>query len=225
MRQLCEFDLDEQAVINFWAENEKSKRIEAERARLRSDNRPIKTLSGNSGLWDSQTVSSAVKGSKNALNCYRLAQAAYQHTPSVVIELGTNLGISSAYLALGSRKANPNTRLITADASGARINIARDVHETSQLGEIEYVEGLFSDTFDSILEKAGTIDVAFVDGEHLLEPTLRYCHGIRQRMNKGGLIIFDDIEWSDEMKEAWHAIGQMEWTDIFSVHGVGYAVR
>jgi len=45
-----------------------------------------------------------------------------------------------------------------------------------------------------------------VDGNHRLEPTLRYFQLLMDRVSRPAILIFDDIHWSAEMEQAWAAI-------------------
>jgi predicted O-methyltransferase YrrM len=48
--------------------------------------------------------------------------------------------------------------------------------------------------------------MAFIDGNHRREPTLRYFETILPKTHEGSCIIFDDIHWSREMEDAWEKI-------------------
>jgi predicted O-methyltransferase YrrM len=54
------------------------------------------------------------------------------------------------------------------------------------------------------------IDLAFIDGNHRKEPTLRYFETILPKTHEGSCIVFDDIHWSSEMEEAWELIRKDE---------------
>ena len=82
---------------------------------------------------------------------------------------------------------------------------ARNFRELG-LGNIELVVGNFDDLLSGVLDRAGRVDLAFIDGNHRLEPTLRYFHALMERCAPGAILIFDDIHWSEEMEEAWEEI-------------------
>jgi predicted O-methyltransferase YrrM len=58
------------------------------------------------------------------------------------------------------------------------------------------------------LDRAGTVDLAFVDGNHRLEPTLGYFNKLIDHTSPSSVLIFDDIHWSREMEQAWESIKQ-----------------
>ena len=66
--------------------------------------------------------------------------------------------------------------------------------------------GPFSATLGTVLDAVGPIDFAFVDGDHGEVSTRAYCRQLLPRMRNGGVLVFDDIRWSDGMLRAWRAI-------------------
>jgi predicted O-methyltransferase YrrM len=50
------------------------------------------------------------------------------------------------------------------------------------------------------------VDLAFIDGNHRLSPTLKYFETILPKTHADSIIIFDDIHWSEEMEQAWEKI-------------------
>ena len=51
-----------------------------------------------------------------------------------------------------------------------------------------------------------TIDLAFIDGNHLEVPTITYFKECLHYANNDTLFIFDDIHWSQGMENAWENI-------------------
>ncbi len=124
--------------------------------------------------------------------------------PNTVIELGTSLGISSLYISAG----NPQMNLTTLE--GCDHTAAFTLKQLEQFPDlnIEIVPGNFDDTLADQLERKKKVDAVYIDGNHRLKPTLRYFEMCIPYMHEDSFIIFDDINWSDEMKEAWKKIIQ-----------------
>lgn len=186
-----------------------SDRIEVIRNELLSSDEPLVDghFSGP-GIYDggSKTIKECCGVSKPpraALFLYCLAKSLKTKR---VLELGTNLGISASYLASGMKNNHEGGRLVTCESSPYRQRIAKQVHEKLGLNNIQYVLGLFSETLDRALEDCGEIDFAFIDGHHQYQPTLDYLNRIIPRAAAGCVILFDDIRWSDGMKQAWDEI-------------------
>src|SRR5690606_32967933 len=93
--------------------------------------------------------------------------------PRSVLELGTNIGISAAYIRLGLRYGGQGS-LTTVDASGARLELARRNFDTLGLDHPDWVEGRFDDVVPSLLTTVRPLDLVFIDGNHKRDPTLSY---------------------------------------------------
>lgn len=181
--------------------------IERERQRLLAHEEPLVDGSlGSGGLYDEgETVADACRASKPPLPARLLYLMLREFEPQHVLELGTNLGISSAYFAAALR-LNGSGKVITLEASPYRQRIARELHDTLGLENVEYVEGLFTDMLAGVLEASPPFDAVFIDGHHQYQPTLDYFEAILEHTTDGALVIFDDIRWSDGMWRAWRKI-------------------
>ncbi len=143
-----------------------------------------------------------------------LFRIVYRHyRPRTMLELGTSLGLSAAYLASGAQGADNSggatkAKLLTIEGAGAVAAVAAANFHSLGLENIELVTGGFDDRLPGVLERIGRIDLAFVDGNHRKEPTLRYFNLLMDRASPSSILIFDDIHWSREMEEAWETIKQ-----------------
>jgi predicted O-methyltransferase YrrM len=141
----------------------------------------------------------AAKPRKYAQLLYRLS---HYYQPETIIELGTSLGLSTAYLALG----NPNAKVVTIEGARQVANIAEEIFRQLKLTNIELLNGSFDNLLPQVLKEKGKTDMVFVDGNHRKEPTLRYFNMLLERKHTESIIIIDDIHWSTEMEEAWEEI-------------------
>lgn len=122
-----------------------------------------------------------------------------------LLELGTSLGITSAYLA----KPNKSIRLTTIEGSEAIANVARQTFEHLKINNITQLVGNFNEKLAVFLaQQTEPVDLVFIDGNHKKKPTLEYFEATLQKLHNNSLIIFDDIYWSKEMTEAWEEIKQ-----------------
>jgi predicted O-methyltransferase YrrM len=130
---------------------------------------------------------------------FRLAR---HYRPSVVVELGTSLGLSTAYLAAGAVDA----KVWTIEGSAAVAErAARNLAELG-LERVEVVTGNFDKVLEPLVKRSGSVELAFVDGNHRYEPTLRYFDILMSHSERSSMLIFDDIHWSAEMERAWTEI-------------------
>ncbi len=132
---------------------------------------------------------------------YRIVQ---YYKPQTIVELGTSLGITSAYIASAQR----NSEVITIEGSKNVALIAGENFKTLGLQNIKLIQGNFDDTLPALLMQLKKIDLAFADGNHRKIPTLNYFHLFLKKVNDESILIFDDIYWSAEMEEAWKEIQQ-----------------
>jgi predicted O-methyltransferase YrrM len=68
------------------------------------------------------------------------------------------------------------------------------------------VVGNFDLVLPGVLKEMGSVDLAFVDGNHRKDPTLAYFNQLMGYAGRPAVLIFDDIHWSGEMEEAWGII-------------------
>jgi predicted O-methyltransferase YrrM len=125
-----------------------------------------------------------------------------QYQPATILELGTSLGITTAYLASAKSDAN----VVTMEGAKEVAATAKNNFKKLSLANIELIEGNFDETLPSTIQKMKSIDMAFVDGNHRYEPTVRYYRELLPAMHEHSILIFDDIHWSKEMEQAWEEI-------------------
>jgi len=122
--------------------------------------------------------------------------------PKQIIELGTSLGITTAYLA----SANPAAKVTTFEGSNAIAKIAGHNHQLLGLTNIDLIEGNFDKELPRWLAQNKKVDFAFIDGNHALKPTMAYFEALLDVVEDHSILVFDDIHWSKEMEEAWAQI-------------------
>lgn len=144
---------------------------------------------------------SSLKPRKFSQLLFRIAQ---NYNPQTIVELGTSLGVTTAYLA----NANKNNEVFTFEGSKNIAEVAQSNFHKLELQNIELIRGNFDDTLQKKLSLIPSIDLAFIDGNHRKEPTLKYFRQLLKRASEQSIFIFDDIHWSVEMEAAWKEIQQ-----------------
>jgi predicted O-methyltransferase YrrM len=130
---------------------------------------------------------------------YRLVK--YFQTANIV-ELGTAIGLSSAYMAL----ANPQAAIISLEGSASLINIAKTNHAALGIQNVAIYQGNFNDILPSVLKQHSHLGLVFFDGNHRKQATLQYFNLCLEKATPDSIFIFDDIHWSEEMNAAWAEI-------------------
>ena len=131
----------------------------------------------------------------------------HEKRPLQILELGTSLGITTAYLASPDSRNNVRTY----EGSGEVLKVAQGVWRALKLENISWVEGNIDDTLLpsnlSLLYNApARVDIAYVDANHTYEATKRYADFLLERLNQKGVLAIDDIHYSEEMERAWQEL-------------------
>ena len=151
----------------------------------------------------SEIATISAKPSKYAQLLFRLVN---RFQPKTILELGTSLGISSAYMA----SANSGSKLITIEGCNEIAAIAKQNFKKLKLENIRQSIGNFDEVLPDALKKIEQLDLVFFDGNHRKIPTMNYFQQCLERAVETSVFIFDDIYWSEEMKEAWQEIKNNE---------------
>ena len=142
-----------------------------------------------------------------------------------IVELGTSLGITTAYLAT----ASPKSEVITFEGSHEVAEKARQNWSALKLRNITCIEGDIDTTLADTLynsaratrEGGNGIDFAFIDANHTKEATLRYWRALSLYRHKKSIFVLDDIHHSREMESAWKAIAHEDYVsttmDLFDM--------
>jgi len=181
--------------------------IESVRAKLLLTEKKIEVLDLGAGSKKdkathrkiSDIASFAAKKKSTAQLLYRLAQYFKVET---VLELGTSLGLSTAYLA----RASPKAKVITIEGSREIAKVAGVNFEKLKITNIEQVISDFDSTLHQQLENLQKVDLVFFDGNHQKKPTLNYFNACIEYITEESVFVFDDIYWSRDMKAAWQEI-------------------
>lgn len=180
--------------------------IELIRSNMLKSNTPIEVLPlGASGNGKTEMVplkDLVKKTSKSAKYGELLERICEYFNPEFALEIGSALGMSTLYQAVGIR----NGYLISLEGNPKSIEIARYNVEKMGFQHVQFGEGLFDDTLPQVIAQIPRLDYVFFDGNHTLEATLKYFEFCLQKAHTGSVFIFDDIRWSDGMQRAWQKI-------------------
>jgi len=200
------YQLADEVIYDFSVKSA-YKDIEAQRKKLLADERLITVtdLGAGSHLNKNRTKKVA-QIAKNALKSPRLAQLIYRiaanHQPANLIELGTCLGITTAYLS----KAEPSASVLTIEGCPQTAEVAYQNFKELNLNNVELQVGNFNNLLPKAIEERSQLDFVYIDGNHTKEATLNYFHWCLPKLTENSLLIFDDIYWSEGMKQAWEEI-------------------
>jgi len=180
--------------------------IEAERQRLRKSPGVITVTDFGAGSTISPSSERSLRsiasgGILTADWCRRLAALRYRLPAGPALELGTSLGITTAYLASVS-----DLPIITVEGCPATLGEAKRVwHQLGVGRKIIPVEG----NLDQVLDTAtahGPFALIIIDANHRSGPVQHYFDTLAAHLLPGGCIVLDDIYWTPDMTQAWEAI-------------------
>ncbi len=200
------YKLADEVIYDFTHKSE-YKSIEQQRKKLFSDESIITVTDLGAGSHLNKNRTKKVNQiAKNALKSPRLAKLIYRlakdTNPKTAIELGTCLGITTSYLA----KACPDAEIITIEGCPETAEVARQNFNDLELDNIELHVGNFDGILPDIIARQPSLDFVYIDGNHRKDATLNYFKWCLPKVTEDSLLIFDDIYWSEGMKEAWAEI-------------------
>lgn len=127
--------------------------------------------------------------------------------PRRVLELGTNLGVSGAYLQAALDLNGGAGRLVTLEGDPALAEIARHTFRQVSDTPVEVVTGRFRETLPGVLERHGPFDLVFIDGHHEEQATLDYYAMIAPHLRAPACVVLDDLEPGFKtVRRAWRRI-------------------
>ncbi len=122
----------------------------------------------------------------------------------IVVELGTSLGVTTAYMAAMDKR----NKVITYEGCPAVAEIAKENWKALGIKNIDCRVGeITADMLDRDLER---VDVAFIDANHTYAGTRAYFNVLAEKVHAKSVIVVDDIHYNKEMEKAWHEICEDE---------------
>jgi predicted O-methyltransferase YrrM len=182
-------------------------KIELVKKALLADNRniPVNDLGarGNTGVSIEKKISSIARESVSTRKFGRLLfRLAKYYQALNIIELGSSLGISTAYLA----SAESRSKVITMEGSEAIAAIANENFRRIGINNIQQVNGNFDENLEKVIAENPPADLVFLDGNHSKKPVVDYFEQFINKLSPRALIVIHDIHWSRDMEEAWSII-------------------
>ncbi len=123
--------------------------------------------------------------------------------PQKILEFGTSLGISTAYLASAKR----NAQVLTIEGNLEVQKKADQIFDNLGLTNIHCIHAIFDEyILSSDFQKIQNIDMVYIDGNHTYTATKKYFEAIFPKLSTQAIIIIDDIYWSKEMTRIWQEL-------------------
>lgn len=200
------------------------KAIETQRRKFKSSGETLQLTDLGAGSSSSGPVEKKSIGNiaRHALSLpfqgrflYRLA--GFVH-PSRIIELGTSLGITTAYMAMGAKQALVDT----VEGDPAIANQASGVFKTLGIDHVKLHQMSFAEFLEHESGTSQNADLVFIDGHHTSRALLSYYESLKTLMHSKTILVVDDIYWSADMHQGWqHLIARPEVTQSVDCYHFG----
>ncbi len=180
--------------------------IRTRRRELRRSRQPLHVTDYGTGAGEyDRSVGSiaraSLKSDKIGRLLYRLVR---RFEAKTVLDLGTSLGITTAYLAKAT-EATSGT-VLTVEGCPQTAAVATETFQTLSCSTVRQVVGNLDQTLGPVLTELSQIDFVFFDANHRYEPTIHYFMTCLDHIHNDSVFIFDDIHWSADMERAWETI-------------------
>ena len=121
-----------------------------------------------------------------------------------IVELGTSLGVTTAYLAT----MNKGDKVLTFEGCNAVAEIAKENWKLLEINNIEcHVGEVTEESLRlAVVDLQGGLDVAFIDANHTYEGTKSYFNVLAEKVHEKTVIVVDDIHYNQAMEKAWMEI-------------------
>jgi len=183
------------------------KDIENERERLLRARKKIFVEDFGTGKSEERTLrhiaQTSLMSKQEAQILFRLL---YDSQPEAILELGTNLGITTSYIA----NACPKAKITTMEGSREILEEARKIWEKLEINNITAIEGNIDNTLPEFVKQVDKLNWVIIDANHTEKATLEYYKQILPLLTESSIVVIDDIYYSPEMHRAWKTIRDTE---------------
>jgi predicted O-methyltransferase YrrM len=128
-----------------------------------------------------------------------------QMKPAAVLEFGAAFGASGMYWLAGLNLCERG-KMYSFEPNEIWSPIARANFDTVSDRHVLTL-GTFEDNIDLITDK---VNIALIDAIHTRDFVMSQFELVRRVADKGALVLFDDINFSDDMKACWSEISQSD---------------
>jgi len=172
-----------------------------------------------------RTLSEMAGASKKPHWAYLLFRLIRAVQPATCIEMGACVGVSASYQA-AALALNDKGALITLEgADSLAERTERTLTELGLGGRASVRAGQFADTLEGALIDMSPLDYAFIDGHHTESATIGYMEAMMPHLAAEAVLVFDDIDWSAGMRNAWSTIvGDQRFALTVDLGTIGIAV-
>lgn len=176
--------------------------IESERRRLMTSSETVYVDDLGTGSSESRPVAYVARTSLMPPHEAQLMmRLAVLIKAQEILELGTSLGITTAYLASACKASH----VVTVEGAPELRKLAMQVWKRLKLRSIESRLGDIDAVLDGYKPER-PVDLVLMDANHTGEATLRYFNRLQPFVSEKTILVMDDIRYSRDMYRAWLSI-------------------
>ncbi|ANT64611.1 hypothetical protein Ptc2401_00824 [Prosthecochloris sp. CIB 2401] len=114
--------------------------------------------------------------------------------------------------------------LITVEGFEVLANLPEKILQTYR--GVNVVNKLFDEAIDtelSLLDKK--VDLVYIDGQYEKAAVIHYFNRVLPFLKRGAVVLFDDISWSYDMRDAWKEVSRrLEFSDAMDLGEIGVCI-
>ena len=116
--------------------------------------------------------------------------------------------------------------MITIEGAPEVAEVAKETFKSLELDNVNVVVGTFNETLLDVLNGCEEpIEFFFNDGHHDYDAVLKHFEACLPYLSDNAVIIFDDINWSPNMRKAWSEIEDYDKVAIsIDLRSIGIAI-
>ncbi|MDX2285066.1 MAG: class I SAM-dependent methyltransferase [Bacteroidia bacterium] len=188
--------------------SEAGARIEAQRRTLARSSEQIRMqdygAGGSGGLRTVRIADLARRSARHRRDGELLLRLCRRYQPRQGLELGVSLGFSARYQLSGW----PEMAFTGLEGDPGLAERAQQALHAEGFGG-QVLPGEFTASLDRLIAAGYRPDYVLLDGNHRGAPTLEYVSRLLPLMPAGGILVLDDIRWSEDMWAAWQAVARL----------------
>ncbi|MEX1003034.1 MAG: class I SAM-dependent methyltransferase [Crocinitomicaceae bacterium] len=151
-----------------------------------------------------------------------LAKMVDHYQLEYIVELGTSLGLGTAYLS----QSNSVKKVVTIEGSAAVQEKAKSNLRDLGVDTVHFICDEFSEGIKQAVKEVPRIDLVYIDGNHTYSSTLEYFRFFLAHAHNDTFLVFDDIHWSLGMQKAWQEIVHAEEINVsMELYRMGIVIK
>ncbi len=177
--------------------------IEKLRSKLLSDSRHIEILDYGTGDDKIKKLSEIVKREVSTPRCGQLLfRLIHYFKLRNILELGTSVGLTTAYLAASSSEIH----CVSLEGSQQIAEIANENIAVVGLQNVEIQVGNIDELLPRVIHQFDHLDLVFFDANHKYDALIHYVDLCLEKIQSQTVFVVHDIHWSNDMELAWNKI-------------------